>query len=218
MLERTRPGTPVEKRLYALHVQSGEAVPTGREGALVGLDYGVRHTVSASDGRQFHRRDTGEYRDAARDLVARAKTRCRLGSRRDRKLRARARALYARASRIDTEESRRLACEVVRDARLLAREDLRLRNMTASGAGTTSAPGSSGKRGLNRVLTSQSLGALDRAIERRAVKQGVDTVCVHPGNTSITCNQCATKDKASRSGPDFACTACGHCEGNYNGG
>ena len=86
---------------------------------------------------------------------------------------------------------------------MLAREDLRLRNMMASGAGTTSAPGSQAKSGLNRELNRARIGYLDRRIERRCVKTGTDTVAVHPGNTSITCPTCGAKDAKSRDGAVF---------------
>ena len=92
----------------------------------------------------------------------------------------------------------------------IAREDLKLRNMMASGAGTDSAPGSNAKKGLNRELNRARIGHLDRRVERRAVRTGTHTVVVHPGNTSITCSRCGHKDRNSRKGPDFACAKCGH--------
>ena len=82
--------------------------------------------------------------------------------------------------------------------------------MTAAGTGTTSAPGSGAKRGLNRELGRARLGQLDARIVRRCAKIGTDTVCVHPGNTSITCNQCRAKDPKSRTAASFTCTGCGH--------
>ena len=212
LVERTRPGTPVDKRRYRLHIQTGEPAPGGREGIERGLDYGVRHTVTTSDGQHIDRRDPSGLRDEAKALRVRAKTRCKRQSRQHRALLAQARALLARAQRIDEHEDRHIACEVVRGASLVSREDLKLRNMTASGAGTASAPGSGAKHGLNRRMAEQRLGNLDRAIERRCLKTGTHTVAVHPGNTSTTCNACGHKDSKSRRGPDFRCTKCGHTE------
>ena len=82
LVERTRPGTPVEKRRYRLNMQCGHEVPKGlKQGKHLGLDYGVRHTVTTSDGRYLDRPDTSELEDKGRALLLRAKTRCRRGSR-----------------------------------------------------------------------------------------------------------------------------------------
>ena len=93
---------------------------------------------------------------------------------------------------------------------MVAREDLKLRSMTASGAGTPSAPGSQAKRGLNRELNRARIGCLDQRVGRRALRTGTDTVVVHPGNTSITCTACGRKDRKSRNGPVFECAGCGY--------
>ena len=77
-------------------------------------------------------------------------------------------------------------------------ESLKLRNMTASGRGTASAPGSNAKHGLNKSLGEARLGTLGAKIERQCLKNGTNLVMVHPGNTSITCNPCKHKDRKSR--------------------
>ena len=210
VVEITRPGTPIEKRRYKLHIQSGHEVPQcpGARSA-VGLDYGIRHTVSTSDGRHWDRPDTSELEARARALQVRAKTRCRTGSRQWTRLRAQARKLRQQADRLHDRFERDAAVELVGSVALLAREDLRLPNLVAAGTGTASAPGSGAKRGLNRELHRARLGALDARIVRRCLKTGADTVCVHPGNTSTTCNRCGHKDPASRERASFHCTACG---------
>ena len=210
LIERTRHGTPVEKRRYVLKVQLGTPVPEIKEGAHTGVDYGIRNTVTTSEGKVLQRLDTSVLENEARALRAYAKGRCKKHSRRYDKLYEEARKLTQKVERINDNWEREAAKTLCADAKMIARENLKLRNMMASGAGTDSAPGSNAKRGLNRELNRARIGHLDRRVERRAVKTGTNTVVVHPGNTSIKCNQCGHKDKKSRKGPDFTCTKCGY--------
>ena len=213
VVETTRADTPLDKRRYALHMQSGHEVPESLgHGSVVGLDYGIRHTVTTSTGERLDRPDTAELEERAKALLVRARTRCRRGSRQWTRLLAEAKRLRGCVARQHDRFERDTAVAVVRGSSLVAREDLQLPNMTAAGTGTTSAPGSGAKRGLNRELGRARLGQLDARIVRRCAKTGTDTVCVHPGNTSITCNQCRAKDPKSRRAASFACTGCGHLD------
>ena len=209
LVERTRPGTPVEKRRYILKVQVGTPVREPKEGADIGIDYGIRNTVTTSTGTALHRPDTAVLEDEARALRAYAKGRCKKHSRRYRNLYGDAYKLTWQVARIHDNWEREAAKTLCAGTAMVAREDLKLRNMTASGKGTPSAPGNQTKRGLNRGLNRARIGRLDRRVERRAVRTGTNTVVVHPGNTSITCNECGHKDRNSRSGADFTCTRCG---------
>ena len=76
VVETTRADTPLDKRRYALHVQSGHNVPESLEvGPAVGLDYGIRHAVTISDGQHLDRPDTAELEERAKALLVQAKTR-----------------------------------------------------------------------------------------------------------------------------------------------
>ena len=153
----------------------------------------------------------------AEQLRAHAKGRCKKGAHRYRELYAKARKLSQKIARIHDNWEREAAKQLCAGASLIVREDLRLKNMMGSGTGTVSAPGSSAKKGLNRGLNEARIGKLDTRIERRCVKTGTDTVVVHPGNTSNTCNLCGHKATDSRDGEDFACVQCGYKEdADYN--
>ena len=158
-------------------------VPETKDRGNTGADYGVRNTVTTSEGKVLRRPDTSILEHEATALRACAKGRCKKHSRRYDKL---------------YEEAKRLTREVDRV------------NDNCVGAGTPSARGSNAKKGLNRELNRARIGHLDRRVERRAVRTGTNTVVVHPGNTSITCNECGDKDQESRNGADFTCTECGY--------
>ena len=210
LVERTSPGTPVEKRRYVLKAQLGAPVPETKAGADIGIDYGIRNTVTTSTGTVLQRPDTGLLEDEARALRAYARGRCKKRSRRYRALHAEAKKLSGKIAQVHDHWEREAAKALCAGAAMVAREDLKLRNMTASGKGTPSAPGSQAKRGLNRELNRARIGRLDRRVEQRAIRTGTDTVVVHPGNTSTTCTGCGRKDRKSRTGPVFECTRCGY--------
>ena len=204
VVETTHRGTPTAKRRYALHVQAGSAVPSVGDHAIgdIGVDLGVATTVALSDGRRLRRPDHGAQLLRARGLARHAARRCKRGARQYRKCRRTARRIRRDVHRANEHFERHAALDVIDGQRLVGVESLRLRNLTASGRGTPTAPGSDAKRGLHRALA-----------ERRALKTGCDLVGVHPGNTSITCNRCGHTDKASRrSQALFECTRCGHRE------
>ena len=185
-------------------------MPEEKEGADIGIDYGIRNTVTTSTGKRLQRLETGALEDEARALRAYARGRCKKRSRRYQDLYREAKKLSRKIARIHDNWEREAARTLCAGTAMIAREDLKLRNMIASGAGTPSAPGSNTKKGLNRELNRARIGHLDRRVERRAVRTGTNTVVVHPGNTSITCSKCGHKDRESRKGPVFECTKWGY--------
>ena len=127
VVETTRTDTPLDKRRYALHVQSGHEVSERLgHGSVVGLDYGIRHTVTTSTGEHLDRPDTAELAERAKALLVRARTRCRRGSRQWTRLLAEAKRLRGCVARKHDRFERDTAVAVVRGASLVAREDLQL--------------------------------------------------------------------------------------------
>ena len=100
LVERTRPGTPIERRRYVLKVQLGKPVPEAKEGADIGIDYGIRNTVTTSTGKRLQRPETGALEDEARALRAYARGRCKKRSRRYQDLYREAKKLSRKIARI----------------------------------------------------------------------------------------------------------------------
>ena len=126
-------------------------------------------------------------------------------------------ALLRQRARQRRDYRHRVAAEIVRHCvrhgiSLIALEDLRVRNMTASGRGTMLSPkrGSAAKRGLNRRVLEQGWGELCRFAKYKARAKGIRTVSVSAGGTSQTCSQCGRRDRKSRRGSTFACIGCSY--------
>ncbi len=180
----------------------------------VGIDLGVRQLVSLSTGEQHAgpraaRRNKVAVRRAARKLARR-----RRGSKR----RAKAAALLARHREREANRRRdrahKLSRQLVERFGLLAMEDLRIRNMVRSAAGTVETPGVhvAQKRGLNREIADQGWGQLVSMLAYKAEEAGRRLIKVDPAKTSRTCARCGTVDARSRRGERFRCTACAHVD------
>ena len=195
-----------------LHVQYGEktAPPKDPQGASEGLDSGVTHTLTDTAGGHWERPDTSVLLKEARALDRHRTKCCTRRSRRWRALLKRASALRKRIAGVQHDAECHIAQTLSQGSNVVGMENLSLRNMSASGKGTTSVPGSRKKHSLNEGLARARLGRLHHAIERRCLKDGTWCVKVHPGGTSITCSRCEHRNPGSRKGERFECTACGH--------
>ncbi len=96
-------------------------------------------------------------------------------------------------------------------AEALVREDLKLKNMTASAKGTAENPGKNvnAKAGLNRSMLNASHGRFNQYCDYK-----IETVVgVNPRYTSQTCNACGHVDKSNRQTQcRFKCVSCGHAD------
>ena len=195
-----------------LHAQHGETVPEpkGLGGPQVGLDSGVTHTLTSSGGTHWERPNTTALQARARSMEKHRAKCCTRGSRQWKRLGRKARGLRRRIAGIQRNWECHVAKELSTAHSVVGLENLELANMTASGKGTQSLPGSRAKKGLNERLARARLAKLHHAIHRRCIRDGTWAVAVNPRNSSTTCARCGHRDKASRKGEQFECTKCGH--------
>jgi putative transposase len=102
----------------------------------------------------------------------------------------------------------------------IAIEDLKLKEMTASAAGTTVAPGRNvrAKSRLNRNMLAQGHADFRRMLAYKCERSGARLMVVNPAYTSQTCSQCghcAPENRESQA--VFRCVACGsHINADHN--
>ena len=184
-----------------------------RTDRTVGIDLGVAATVATSGGELLHCPwlTAGEAQRLRR--LERQKARQRKGSGRRERTKAAIARVHARAADRRRDFAEQTSTRLVRDHDLIAIEDLRVRQMLRSAAGTRDCPGVNvaQKRGLNRSISRQAWSLLRRRIEDKAATCGVLIVAVDPKHTSQTCHRCGTVDPGSReSQARFHCRHCGH--------
>ena len=176
----------------------------------VGIDAGVARRITLSDGCYVDGRSVDRRRlRRLQRRVARAK---RGSGGRSKKVLALAKEWQRIADRNRGDEHQ-LTAAIVQVYDFIAVEDLRIRNMTRSAAGTLEEPGRNvaAKSGLNRSILDQSWGRIYDTIEYKAASAGKRFVRVPPAHTSQTCSACGAIDAASRqSQAVFHCISCGH--------
>ncbi|MER7009789.1 transposase [Dactylosporangium sp. NPDC000555] len=185
----------------------------------VGVDRGVAVAVATSNG-EMHDRQFATPGETARlkRLQQRLSRSLRVhGWSRRSKRRDAARAqlgrLNARIRARRADFAAQTAVQLVRNHGLVAVEDLRVKNMTASAEGTIEAPGHNvrQKAGLNRAILDKGWGGFLLKLEHAARYHGATVVKVNPAFTSQTCNACEHAARESReSQAVFRCVACGY--------
>ena len=222
-----------EERTWEVHVQHRIPAPLHITEEIllaeattldsVGCDAGVVHpltTSSTKTGVQHHHpgrpREATSTGQSPEDLVKesqRRRRRCQPGSRTYKRLLRQENTIRQRAIRCRNHGQRELANAIAKSHDIVALEDLRLGNMTRSAQGTSDSPGANvaAKRGLNRSLAEVAPGRQAAETQAACIRHGRIYQRVNPAGTSITCTQCAKRDKKSRrSQSEFVCTGCGY--------
>lgn len=192
-----------------------EVAPNGN--AAVGVDRGVTVAVATSDG-DLHDRQFATPGELARlkrlqqrlSRSLRVHGRDRRSKRRD-AVRAQLGRLNARIRARRADFAAQTAVRLVRAHGLVAVEDLRIKNMTASAKGTVDQPGRNvrQKARLNRAILNKGWGAFLLQLEHAARYHGATIVKVNPAYTSQTCHACQHVAPESReSQAVFRCVAC----------
>ncbi|MGH9036963.1 MAG: RNA-guided endonuclease InsQ/TnpB family protein, partial [Acidimicrobiia bacterium] len=148
-------------------------IPTG---AVVGVDLGVAHTITTSDGHQ--ERIPGLRASEEQRLVRlqRKLARQRKGSRRRARTKHALAALHARAADRRRDWAEKTSTRLVRDYDLVVFEDLRVKDMLRSARGTIEHPGRhvAAKAALNRRIAAAAWSTLVRRTRQKAEASGCE--------------------------------------------
>ena len=109
----------------------------------------------------------------------------------------------------------KLSTELADQHPVIAIEDLKVKAMTASAAGTTEKPGKNvkAKSGLNRSILDAAWSEFARQLDYKLQARGGALIKVPAAYTSQACSACGHTEKLNReSQARFKCVACGHAE------
>ena len=187
-----------------------QAAPPKRD-ATVGIDMGVSDRLALSNGERVGRRRKANKRLAR---MQRRLSQCKKGGHRWRKRRAILTNHQHRERVRNRNECHRLTTDLVRRFGLIAVEDLNIRNMTRSAAGTIENPGTgvAQKAGLNRAITEQTWGIIGQQLSYKAAWAGRELVLIDPKFTSQRCSGCGAISADYRQGKRYDCAECGMSE------
>jgi putative transposase len=181
----------------------------------VGGDVGVAKFLALSDGtdfeganalRKFQRRLTTLQRRLAKKVKFSANWR---------KAKARITNLHSRIANVRKDQIHKASNSISKNHAVVAMEDLRIKNMTASSKGNVENPGVNvaAKSALNRRMLDQGWGELRRQVGYKLKWSGGELKLVDPRNTSRTCSQpnCGHVSQDNRlTQAEFLCVKCGH--------
>ena len=196
------------RRLWVNLAYAVEHEPLQPNNSAVGLDMGVLDRVALSTGERLGRRRKPNYK---LKLAQQRMSRCRKGSRRWKQRRAVLSNLQDRERIRNRNECHRITTDIVRRFGLIAIEDLKIDNMSASAKGTIEAPGKGVRRksGLNRSIREQTWGIIKQQLAYKAEWAGRELVVVDPKHTSQTCSGCGVVDGKARVDKRYECSSCG---------
>ncbi|TDC47745.1 transposase [Actinomadura sp. KC345] len=209
-----------------------EAVPADplpATGAQVGIDMGVTHLLTTSDGEhvlnpRFAETTAEELAEAQRHLATFPK-RTRQRTKRHRAAARKVAQLYAKVRRTRLDLHHKTARALIRDYDVIAHERLNTAGMTKSPAprpdpeqtGAFLPNGAAAKAGLNRSILDAGWGEFLAILANKAESAGRLVIPVDPRNTSRTCppslGGCGHIAKDNRlTQAKFECVKCGLVE------
>lgn len=170
----------------------------------IGVDRGVAVTLAYSDGTMLHAPKPEPIKPAAQALA-----RCKRGSNRRRKAKARLGRVHARNADRRRDFIEKATTDLARRADLIRVEDLRITNMTRSARGTITEPGRNvrQKAGLNRSILAGGWGVFVARLQDKAPGR---VEKINPRFTSQACAVCGVVDARNRESQAFRCVYCGH--------
>ncbi|MGY3205230.1 transposase [Streptomyces sp. TE5632] len=211
------------RRWYVvLSCDRGPAEPLPATGGIIGIDMGVTHFLTTSNGEHIaNPRFLGQAADELSAAQRHLATFPRRTRRRTKKHRAAARKvakLHAKIRRQRLDHAHKTALTLVRDHDVIAHERLNTAGMTRAPKpkpdpeqpGSFLPNGAAAKAGLNRSILDAGRGVFLVILAHKAESAGRTVIAVDPRNTSRTCPSCGHVAKENRANQaKFACTACG---------
>ncbi len=190
------------------------------QGGAVGIDMGIARFATLSDGtfyaplNSFRRHETA-LRKAQQSLSRKQKF-----SQNWKKAKARVQKIHSRIANARRDFLHKVSTAISQNHAMVCIEDLKVRNMSRSAAGTVDAPGRKGrpagrlyKSGLNKAILDQGWFEFRRQLEYKLAWRGGWLVVVPPQNTSRTCMRCGhVAADNRRTQARFECVACGFAE------
>src|SRR5664280_1030536 len=187
-----------------------EPIPAPGTGEVVGVDRGVTVAVALSTGEMTSPAGLSLNESERLLRLQRRLARARRGSNRRRKVRTLIAELKARDGDRRNDWVEKTRTDLAARFDVIRVEDLNVKAMTRSAAGTVQNPGRNvaPKAGLNRGILKSGWGLL---VTRLGQKASGRVEKVKAAYTSQTCNACRHIASQSRkSQATFVCVACGH--------
>lgn len=181
--------------------------------SIVGIDVGITRFATLSDGSHVEPLNTFRKHQQRLARYQRAMSRKTKFSSNWKKAKARVRKIHTRITDVRKDFLHKTTTTISKNHAIVCIEDLQVRNMSKSAAGSSDSPGRNvrAKSGLNKSILDQGWFEFRRQLEYKQVWLGGDVLAVPARNTSRTCPACGHVSADSRqTQAKFACVDCGY--------
>lgn len=186
-------------------------VPTAT--TAIGIDVGIARFATLSDGTYIAPLNSFKKHQQRLARYQRSLSRKVKFSSNWRKAKAKVTMIHVRIGNVRKDFLHKATTTLSQNHAMVCIEDLQVRNMSKSAAGTASLPGRNvrAKSGLNRAILDQGWAEFRRQLDYKLAWQGGQLIAVPPHHTSRTCPCCghASKDNR-RTQAHFLCVDCGY--------
>ncbi len=180
--------------------------------SAVGIDMGIARFATLSDGTFYAPRNSFKRHETALRKAQQAMSRKTKFSNNWKKAKARVQRIHSRIGNARRDFLHKTSTAISQNHAMVCIEDLQVRNMSRSAAGTAEAPGRNvrAKSGLNKSILDQGWFEFRRQLDYKLAWNGGWLVAVPPQNTSRTCPCCGHVSAHNRqTQARFACGECG---------
>ena len=180
--------------------------------SMVGIDMGIIRFATLSDGRFIEPLNSFKKHQQRLARYQRAMSRKQKFSNNWKKARARVQRIHTRIGNARRDFLHKASTQISQNHAIVCLEDLPVRNMAKSAAGTTEKPGRNvrAKSGLNKSILDQGWFEFRRQLDYKLAWNGGWLVAVPPHYTSRTCPCCGHVSADNRkTQARFACVECG---------
>ncbi|MBE9610873.1 RNA-guided endonuclease InsQ/TnpB family protein [Chitinilyticum piscinae] len=189
-----------------------EVEPIMPKGGIVGIDMGIARFATLSNGSFLAPLHSFKRHETALRHAQRAMSRKTKFSNNWKKAKARIQKIHARIGNARRDYLHKATTTISQNHAIVCIEDLQVRNMSKSAAGTAEHPGRNvrAKSGLNKAVLDQGWFEFRRQLDYKLTWNGGHLIAVPPRNTSRTCPACGHVSAENRqTQARFECVACG---------
>jgi putative transposase len=177
----------------------------------VGVDLGIAQFATLSDGTVFAAANSLKENSKRLRAYQRIMSRKTKFSHNWKKAQKKVSRLHCRIANSRQDHLHQTSHIISKNHAMVCIEDLQVKNMSRSAAGTKAKPGKnvSAKRGLNKAILDQGWGEFRRQIEYKQAWLGGEVIVVAAQYTSQTCPCCGYVDALNRqTQASFCCVKC----------
>jgi len=189
------------------------AKPLPKATSAIGIDVGIARFATFSDGSYLAPLNSFKWHETALRKAQQSLSRKQKFSRNWSRAKSKIQRIQTRIGNARHDYLHKATTTISQNHAMVCIEDLQVRNMSKSAAGTSEAPGRNvkAKSGLNKAILDQGWFEFRRQLHYKLDWSGGMLIAVPPQNTSRTCPACGHISRDNRqTQAEFVCVECGY--------